>query len=131
MLQYFDDVAEQFGELPLWFMRFHGSTDVRLTQHLISSHLPNSTPAPCVLTRKTFHLHPSKLTIHAFIQPPLRPLILTHPHPGHVSQVDEVIDAMEYAVYVHDVSHILLDNLQVRVHVIEPLLMRLMLCSMC
>jgi hypothetical protein len=26
--------------------------------------------------------------------------------------VDQVIDAMDYAVYVHDVSHIVLDNLQ-------------------
>lgn len=26
--------------------------------------------------------------------------------------VDQVIDAMDYAVYVYDVSHIVLDNLQ-------------------
>ena len=26
--------------------------------------------------------------------------------------VDKVLDAMEYAVYVHDVEHIVLDNLQ-------------------
>jgi len=30
------------------------------------------------------------------------------PFPG----IDEVIDAMEYAVYVYDVEHIVLDNLQ-------------------
>ncbi len=28
------------------------------------------------------------------------------------SQIDDVIDAMEYAVYVHDVQHIILDNMQ-------------------
>ena len=28
------------------------------------------------------------------------------------SDVDDVLDAMEYAAYVHDVEHILLDNLQ-------------------
>ena len=28
------------------------------------------------------------------------------------SEVDDIVDAMEYAVYVHDVEHIILDNLQ-------------------
>ena len=28
------------------------------------------------------------------------------------TNLDELLDAMEYAVYVHDVSHIVLDNLQ-------------------
>jgi twinkle protein len=28
------------------------------------------------------------------------------------TDVDEVLDAMEYAVYVHDVQHVILDNLQ-------------------
>ena len=28
------------------------------------------------------------------------------------TEIDEVLDAMEYAVYVYDVVHILLDNLQ-------------------
>lgn len=28
------------------------------------------------------------------------------------TMVDQVIDAMDYAVYVYDVSHIVLDNLQ-------------------
>ena len=28
------------------------------------------------------------------------------------SDVDEVVDAMDYAVYVYDVQHIILDNLQ-------------------
>ena len=29
------------------------------------------------------------------------------------SDVDEVLDAMEYACYAHDVEHVILDNLQV------------------
>ena len=36
--------------------------------------------------------------------------VAPNPNP---QQVAEVLDAMEYAVYVHDVTHILLDNLQV------------------
>ena len=28
------------------------------------------------------------------------------------TEIDDVLDAMEYAVYVYDVEHILLDNLQ-------------------
>ena len=48
-----NEVAECFEDLPLYFLRFHGST-----------------------------------------------------------VVDQVIDAMDYAVYVHDVTHIVLDNLQ-------------------
>jgi twinkle protein len=48
-----DELCEEFEELPLYFMNFHGGTDVH-----------------------------------------------------------SVIDAMEYAVYVHSVSHIILDNLQ-------------------
>ena len=48
-----DALADRFEELPLYFMRFHGS-----------------------------------------------------------SEVDQVLDAMEYAVYVNDVEHIILDNLQ-------------------
>ena len=50
---YFDEVADDFAELPMYFLRFYGSTEI-----------------------------------------------------------DEVLDAMEYAVYVYDVEHILLDNLQ-------------------
>jgi len=49
----FDKIAESFGQLPLHFLRFHGSSDV-----------------------------------------------------------DEVLDAMEYACYAHDVEHVILDNLQ-------------------
>jgi len=49
----FDAVADRFEELPLRFLRFHGS-----------------------------------------------------------SEVDEVLDAMDYAIYAHDVEHIVLDNLQ-------------------
>ena len=49
----FEHVADGFDELPMYFMRFYGSTEI-----------------------------------------------------------DEVLDAMEYAVYVYDVEHILLDNLQ-------------------
>jgi twinkle protein len=52
-LQFFDMWADRFSSLPMYFMRFFGSTDV-----------------------------------------------------------DSVLDAMDYAVYVHDVEHILLDNLQ-------------------
>mmetsp|Transcript_2192 Transcript_2192/g.6921 ORF Transcript_2192/g.6921 Transcript_2192/m.6921 type:complete len:952 (-) Transcript_2192:1465-4320(-) len=51
--QQFEALGNRFGELPLYFLRFHGTTDV-----------------------------------------------------------DHVLDAMEYAVYVHDVEHIVLDNLQ-------------------
>jgi twinkle protein len=49
----FEHVADGFDQLPMYFMRFYGSTEI-----------------------------------------------------------DEVLDAMEYAVYVYDVEHILLDNLQ-------------------
>ena len=49
----FEALADRFEDLPLYFMKFHGSSDI-----------------------------------------------------------DEVIDAMDYAVYVHDVEHIILDNLQ-------------------
>ena len=49
----FEHVADGFESLPMYFMRFYGSTEI-----------------------------------------------------------DEVLDAMEYAVYVYDVEHILLDNLQ-------------------
>merc|ERR1711871_1127897 len=49
----FEDTADEFAELPLYFMRFFGGSDV-----------------------------------------------------------DEVVDAMDYAVYVYDVQHIVLDNLQ-------------------
>lgn len=49
----FDRIAEQFSQLPLYFLRFFGST-----------------------------------------------------------QLEQVLDAMEYAVYAHDVEHIILDNLQ-------------------
>ena len=52
-MEKFDAVADEFASLPMYFMRFYGSTDV-----------------------------------------------------------DEVLDAMEYAVYVHDVQHVILDNLQ-------------------
>lgn len=38
------------------------------------------------------------------------PLYFMKFHGG--SDVDDVIDAMEYSVYVHDVQHIILDNLQ-------------------
>ena len=38
--------------------------------------------------------------------------VAPNPNPNP-QQVAEVLDAMEYAVYVHDVTHILLDNLQV------------------
>ena len=38
------------------------------------------------------------------------PLYLMKFHGG--SEVDEVLDAMEYAVYVNDVEHIILDNMQ-------------------
>lgn len=48
-----DVLADKFQDLPLYFMKFHGGSDV-----------------------------------------------------------DDVIDAMEYAVYVHDVQHIILDNMQ-------------------
>jgi twinkle protein len=49
----FAGAAERFSQLPLYFMRYHGGTDI-----------------------------------------------------------DAVLDAMEYAVYVHDVEHVILDNLQ-------------------
>lgn len=49
----FDRVCEQFSQLPLYFLRFFGST-----------------------------------------------------------QLEQVLDAMEYAVYAHDVEHVVLDNLQ-------------------
>jgi len=49
----FSDLADRFEELPLYFLNFHGSSDV-----------------------------------------------------------DEVLDAMEYAAYAHDVEHVVLDNLQ-------------------
>eukprot|EP00658_Telonema_sp_P-2_P021192 TRINITY_DN18428_c0_g2_i1.p1 TRINITY_DN18428_c0_g2~~TRINITY_DN18428_c0_g2_i1.p1 ORF type:complete len:197 (-),score=43.24 TRINITY_DN18428_c0_g2_i1:134-724(-) len=49
----FEEIADSFENLPLHFMRFHGSSDV-----------------------------------------------------------DEVIDAMDYACYAHDVEHVILDNLQ-------------------
>jgi len=49
----FDEAADSFTNLPLWFLGYYGSTDV-----------------------------------------------------------DEVMDAMEYAVYVHDVRHVVIDNLQ-------------------
>jgi twinkle protein len=49
----FSEHANKFEELPLYFLRFHGGTEI-----------------------------------------------------------DQVLDAMEYAVYVHDVEHIILDNLQ-------------------
>lgn len=49
----FDRVAEQFSQLPIYFLRFFGST-----------------------------------------------------------QLEQVLDAMEYAVYAHDVEHVVLDNLQ-------------------
>ncbi|OQR85631.1 twinkle protein [Achlya hypogyna] len=52
-LALFDKTADAFEQLPMYFLRFFGSTDV-----------------------------------------------------------DEVLDAMEYAVYAHDVQHILLDNIQ-------------------
>jgi len=48
-----ESVADKFGNLPLYFMSFHGGSDV-----------------------------------------------------------DDVLDAMDYAVYVHDVEHIILDNMQ-------------------
>ena len=51
--EHFNRVADEFAELPLYFMRFYGSTEI-----------------------------------------------------------DEVLDAMEYATYVYDVEHIILDNLQ-------------------
>ena len=51
--EHFDAAAERFENLPLYFMRFYGSTEV-----------------------------------------------------------DEVLDAMEYAVYAYDVEHVILDNLQ-------------------
>jgi twinkle protein len=49
----FEVIADRFGSLPMYFLRFFGST-----------------------------------------------------------QVDQVLDAMEYAVYVHDVEHIVIDNIQ-------------------
>lgn len=49
----FDEAADSFAGLPLWFLGYYGSTDV-----------------------------------------------------------DDVLDAMEYAVYVHDVRHVVIDNLQ-------------------
>src|SRR5690606_12840770 len=52
-LEEFNIWADKFSQLPLYFMKFHGSTDI-----------------------------------------------------------DHVLDAMEYAVYVYDVEHIILDNLQ-------------------
>jgi len=52
-LENFDEISESFQQLPLHFLRFHGSSDV-----------------------------------------------------------DEVLDAMEYACYAHDVEHVILDNLQ-------------------
>ncbi len=48
-----DEASRTFSDLPLYWMRFHGSTSV-----------------------------------------------------------DQVLDAMDYAVYVHDVEHVVLDNLQ-------------------
>jgi len=30
-----------------------------------------------------------------------------------LADVNDVLDAMEYAVYVHDVRHVVIDNLQV------------------
>ena len=51
--EHFDAAAERFENLPLYFMRFYGSTEV-----------------------------------------------------------DQVLDAMEYAVYAYDVEHVILDNLQ-------------------
>ena len=38
------------------------------------------------------------------------PLYFMRFHGG--SEVDDIVDAMQYAVYVHDVEHIILDNLQ-------------------
>jgi twinkle protein len=52
-MEQLDALADRFEELPLYFMKFHGG-----------------------------------------------------------SQVDDVLDAMEYAVYVNDVEHIILDNMQ-------------------
>jgi len=52
-VQALENLADRFEELPLYFMKFHGGSDV-----------------------------------------------------------DDVLDAMEYAAYVHDVQHIILDNLQ-------------------
>jgi len=49
----YDEIADQFAALPLYFLRFFGSTEV-----------------------------------------------------------DQVVDAMDYAVYVHDVSHVIIDNIQ-------------------
>jgi twinkle protein len=52
-MEYFDKISDEFAQVPMYFLRFFGATDV-----------------------------------------------------------DEVLDAMDYAVYVHDVQHIILDNLQ-------------------
>ena len=53
LLKSLDSLADRFENLPLYFMKFHGGSDV-----------------------------------------------------------DDVLDAMDYAVYVHDVEHIILDNMQ-------------------
>ena len=70
----FDYFANRFSSLPIYFLRFHGSTDVdQVSQRATRS--PNLMP------------------------------------PG-MNPIDQVLDAMDYAVYVLDVKHIVLDNLQ-------------------
>ena len=72
----FESVADRFEELPLHFLRFHGSSEV--------DEVPSSrSHSSMVVTRRV-------LTWVGW----------------------QVLDAMDYAVYAHDVEHIILDNLQ-------------------
>jgi len=71
-----DEVVQAFSDIPIYWMRFHGST----------RHKPHS-PLLALAGWLIFWVL-------------------------HFVSVDKVLDAMDYAVYVHDVEHVILDNLQ-------------------
>ena len=100
------DLAEQ-GQNVLW-----GSFEIkntRLLQKLLKQFSKDSLPEPCEEQGNK-----SKKNIEAYEALADRfqnlPLYFMSFHGG--SNIDEVLDAMEYAVYVNDVQHIFLDNMQ-------------------
>jgi twinkle protein len=94
------DLAEQ-GSNVLW-----GSFEIkntRLLHKLLKQFARNPLPD---------HTHPNASELLGALADRFQnlPLYFMKFHGG--SEVDEVLDAMEYAVYVNDVEHIILDNMQ-------------------
>ena len=100
----FDEAADAFTNLPLWFLGYYGSTGVVLwaTAAVL--------PLVFVAMRCVRMCHEVRRIAILFSDKSVADVLV---RACFSADINDVLDAMEYAVYVHDVRHVIIDNLQV------------------